>query len=141
MKYGLASFLIAAFSAAPALAQLSISDAYMRQPAPGQVNGAIYMQVENQGDSVVRIVAASSDVADRTELHEHAHADGMMRMRKVAALEIEAGSRVAFRPHGNHLMLFDLSRMLQPGDRIGFCLVDEGSEEHCAEAIVNAPGE
>jgi copper(I)-binding protein len=44
--------------------------------------------------------------------------DGMMHMRKVAAINVPAGGVVKLEPGGYHLMIIDLNRELKAGAQV-----------------------
>ena len=92
MKRLLALALFAAASLAHAhgyaVGELKIDHPWARA-TPGAVkNGAAYLTVSNTGKQADRLVAASVDVADHAELHTHLNDNGVMKMRRVPALEI-----------------------------------------------------
>ena len=107
---------------------VSVVDAWSRAMPPGTRNLAVYLTVDNQGIEPARLQAARSPLAERVEVHEHQHVDGMMRMRRVDDFAVPAASRVAFEPGGYHLMLFGVSRVPAPGERFTVELsFDDGS--------------
>ncbi|MCC7023029.1 MAG: copper chaperone PCu(A)C [Thermomicrobiales bacterium] len=76
-----------------------------------------YMLIRNTGAEPDRLIGAETDIADAVEIHEMAHANGVMTMRPLPdGLEIPAGSEVALESGGYHLMLFGLTHDLRAGD-------------------------
>ena len=114
-------FLIAALSA-PVSAQpyilgnLSIDRPWSRELPPVAPNGAAYLRIENGGNEAVRIVSASSPIADRAELHTHETEGGVMKMRHLHSVEVPAQGGVSFEPGGLHVMLFGLKEPLVAGE-------------------------
>lgn len=109
------------------LAEVTASDAWARATPPGARTGALYLTLDNDGEAV-RLVGAASDVAERTELHTHRHENGMMRMEQVEAIDVPAGGTASLEPHGDHVMLIGLHRGLAPGDTVALELeFDDGS--------------
>ncbi|WP_019594272.1 copper chaperone PCu(A)C [Thioalkalivibrio sp. ALM2T] len=84
---------------------------------PGDMTGG-YFVLRNSGDQDYRIVAAEAPIAKVVELHEHAHVDGVMRMRQVDGLELPAGETLVLEPGGLHLMFIGLHEPLTAGDWI-----------------------
>lgn len=83
-----------------------ISDARVRPPLPGRDIAAGYFQLSS--DQPDRLVAVTSPVSGRTELHTHIDDNGIMRMRRVnGGIDIAAGEDVVFEPGGFHIMLFE----------------------------------
>ncbi len=109
---------------------IDIQDAYARSTNPK--TGAAFMQLRNHSDVDCRLVGASSDVAERVELHTHKEVDGIMKM-----VEIEEGFGISaygsrmLRRGGDHVMFLGLNRKLGDGDVIvlsldfGDCGVEE----------------
>ena len=110
------SLIVAIGMCGPALAQeLTVSDARVRLPLPGQSVSVAYFTLRNTGDLDRELVAVRVSGAERSEIHEHRHVDGMMQMREVESVLLPAGGTQEFRPHGYHVMVFGL----QPGDTAG----------------------
>ena len=83
-----------------------ISDARVRLPLPGRNITAGYFQLSS--DQADTLLAVSSPLSGRTELHNHIDDGGIMRMRRVeGGIDIPAGGDVIFKPGGFHVMLFD----------------------------------
>lgn len=116
-----------------------VRDAWSRAMPPVSKVGAAYLEIENPGSAAVRLVAASSDVAGRVEIHTHEMDGAMMRMRRLEHVDVAPGETVTFKPHGRHLMLFDLRRALVAGDRFTVELEFEDGRRVKAEAEIRSP--
>jgi len=103
-----------------ARAGVEISDAWARTTAPGQEVGAVYMTLVSSEDAT--LVAASTPVADSVEIHRMWMDNGVMKMRMLDTLKLPAGKQVRLEPGGFHLMLFDLRKTLEAGEKIGLNL-------------------
>jgi len=99
-----------------------ITDAYVRATPPHTQNSAAFMNIHNNANKPLHLISASSDIAERVELHSHIMNDGMMQMRQVQSITIEPNSQVALRPGGFHVMLFGLKSSLAEGDRVTLTL-------------------
>ena len=107
--------------AGPLAAQgMVVHDAYARSSTASSTSGAAFMVLMNHSGADDRLIGASSDVAEKVELHQHAEdANGVMRMG-----EIEGGVPVAndeahvFERGGDHLMFMGLKQPLTQGDVI-----------------------
>ena len=87
------------------LAELEISDGWIKHlPAAVPVRAG-YVTLSNPGTGTRTIVGISSDGFASVEIHRSVQADGMMRMQRVEALAIEPGETVQLTPGGLHLML------------------------------------
>ena len=117
-------------------ATLVLSDAWVRALPPGQPNTAAYLVVANTGDVPVSIVAASSPIAERVEMHTTREVDGYQRMEQLAQVQVEPGQRTEFAPGSTHLMLLRLSAMPAPGNEVRLCLQLATGDEFCTLAAV-----
>lgn len=99
-------------------ATIVATGAYMREIAPGQTRAAVYLKLQNNGDSPRTINLISADIAGYAEVHNHIHEDGMMKMREVKHPTIAARSSLDFRPGGYHVMLFDVAKRPAAGSKI-----------------------
>lgn len=115
---------------------LQIDQPWSRAMPPVAPTAAAYFVVRNSGEQADRLVGASTPVAGRAELHEHVHADGVMKMQHVAGVDIPAGGEVRFDPMGYHVMLFDLQRQAADGERFPLTLRFEKGGEQQVEVQV-----
>ena len=84
---------------------------------PVSVNGAAYLDIKNLGQNPDMLMAADSPIAEKIEVHEHIHENGVMKMQEMAGgLELKAGATVKFVPGGLHLMLIGLKEPLVEGE-------------------------
>ena len=102
---------------------LMVKDAWSR--ATPARNGVAYMTIFNHGQDMDRLIAAESPVAKKVELHTHTMADGVMRMRRIQAVEVHSGEPALLAPGGNHVMLMGLHAKLAEGQSFPVTLVFE----------------
>lgn len=95
---------------------LNVSQPWSRALPPVSPNSAAYMVIENTGHVADALVGASTPVAERAEIHQHVHADGVMRMQRVDEAPLAPGDQIEFKPGNHHVMLFNLSRPLHAGE-------------------------
>lgn len=100
-----------------------VRNAWIRAPAPGQPVAGAYMEVTAAAKSA--LVAISSPVAARGELHSTKMEGGIMKMRPAERIELAAGRPVKLEPGGLHVMLIDLKRTLKPGEKVPLVLTVE----------------
>ena len=106
--------------AANAQADVLINDAWVRANAPGQSVGAAYMTLKSPQESTLFHIESPS--ADSVEIHSMTMANGVMKMRALETLPLEAGKAEKLAPGGFHLMLFDLKTPLKAGEKVAFKL-------------------
>jgi copper(I)-binding protein len=108
------------------LAQVSVTDPWVRATVPQQKATGAFMQLNSANGT--RLVDARSPVA-RAEIHEMAVQDHVMRMRQISGLDLPAGQTVALKPGGYHIMFFDLKQPVKEGDVIPLTLVFEDKDK------------
>jgi copper(I)-binding protein len=64
--------------------------------------------------------------------------DNVMKMRQVPGIDLPAGQPVELKPGGYHVMLIDLARQINPGDRIPLTLVVEDAKQQQRRVPVQA---
>ena len=105
---------------------VTIRDAWTRATVPGQKVAGVYFDIESSADA--RLVGVQSALTNAAEIHRMSMEDGVMRMRAVPQVQLPAGKTVRFEPGGYHVMLFDLPRQLQAGERFSLeVLVEDAS--------------
>lgn len=110
-------------------AALSIQNAYVPEPPPGQTTAAMFFTVTNPLEQTLTLVSASCELAARVEFHTHVHAGGQMKMQALPKVELPAKRETVFKPGGLHLMLLGLKRALKAGDEVPVTLsLSDGSE-------------
>lgn len=110
--------LVAALAASPAMAQVSVEDAWARATPPGANIAAGYLTIKNQGASADHLVSVSSPAAARVETHTTSHDGGMMRMREVKGYDVPAGGSLELRPGGSHLMFVNIKAPFKEGTSV-----------------------
>jgi len=94
--------------------KILVTKGHVRASIPGTTISSAYMTLSNNSENKVTLLRVSSKISPRIELHQHSMEDGMMRMRKLDEIGIDANSNVILQPHGLHLMIFDLNEVLLP---------------------------
>ncbi len=106
---------------APAHAQtvpgaIAVQSAWARATPAGARTGAVYLTLVNNGAAEDELVAASTPVADRAQLHTERIENGVMKMRPSAAVDVKPGATVMLKPGGVHVMLIGLKQPLKEGE-------------------------
>ncbi|MFT4012550.1 MAG: DUF1775 domain-containing protein [Paracoccus sp. (in: a-proteobacteria)] len=102
---------------------LALGQGLVRATPPGARLAGGFLAIANAGAADDRLLAASSEVAGRVEIHEMTMQGDVMRMRPLPqGLPIPAGGRVLLRPGGTHLMFMDLKRPLVEGESVPLVL-------------------
>jgi periplasmic copper chaperone A len=118
---------IAALACAlPALADVTVRDAWVRGTVAGQKVTGAFMQLSSTSDAA--LVDASTPSAKFVEIHEMKKEGDVMKMKAIDKLALPAGKSVALAPGGYHMMLFDLKAPLNAGDVVPLTLTFEDSK-------------
>lgn len=124
-------------SSLPAQAQVSVTEAWVRGTVPGQGATGAFMNLAARNDTA--LVAVASPVAEIIEIHEMWMDGGVMRMRAVERLPIEAGKTVELKPSGYHIMMMALTRPVNAGDTVPITLTFEDRAGKRSSVEVRAP--
>jgi len=124
------------------LGPLRIDHPYATPSPPGARTGAVYLRgIRNTGEAPDRLVGASTPAARSVEIHRsEIDAQQVMRMRAVDGITVPPRGEVRVRHGGeHHLMLIDLTRTLQVGDRFPMTLRFERAGEREVTVWVQQP--
>ena len=115
---------------------ITVDDIWARPTPPGVANGASYFALSNSGAEPDRLLGAASEIAERVEIHNHIMDEGIMRMRKVDAVDVPAGGSVNFAPGGLHIMFLGLKEELVPGESFSLTLTFEQGGEITVPVVI-----
>lgn len=122
-------FLVLLACKAQNIEAIMVSDAWVRENAPGQAVGAAYMTIESPTKSTL-VYTEAIDAAGTVEIHSMSMNNGVMKMRMLEELTLEPHKPVSLAPGSFHLMLFDLKEPLKAGQHVNFrlCFKDESGK-------------
>lgn len=104
---------------------VTVKDAWIRGTVQGQNATGAFMEIT--GKSAVRLVGVSSPVAKTAEVHHMTMENGVMKMFPVAGVDVPAGKTVRLAPGGYHVMLMNLQKPLNAGDKVPLKLTFESA--------------
>lgn len=136
IRYAALAAGLGIFAAASARADAPpvVIDSPWTRATPGHGDtGAVYFALTSPGAD--RLLGAATPAAARAEIHLHTTAGGVMTMRQVDGVDLPAGKKVIFAPHGYHLMLFGLKAPLKAGDALPLTL----TFAHAAPQTISVP--
>ncbi|MFZ5756332.1 MAG: copper chaperone PCu(A)C [Pseudomonadota bacterium] len=132
--------LLIMLAVTPALAAITVTDGWVRAMPPGAKNSAGYLEIRNPGGAADELLGARIDGVRVTELHEMVDAgDGTKYMQHRNTIAVPASGHVLLAPGGLHLMLIDLQRPLQAGEKLGGTLHFRKAGEVKVEMEVRMP--
>ncbi|NLC08514.1 MAG: copper chaperone PCu(A)C [Gammaproteobacteria bacterium] len=97
------------------VASIGIEQPWSRALPPTAHTGATFVSIYNQGRAD-RLMSAYSPVAEKTELHNHIHQDGLMKMVEVEFIDVPANGTLELKPGSFHIMLIGLKQSLNEGE-------------------------
>ena len=118
------ALLIAASSFAFAQGpSIQVEQPWSRATPAGASTGAVYLTVTNKSRDADRLLGASSDVADKSQIHEMKVVNGVMEMREVTGgLPVLPRVSVVLKPGSYDVMLINLKKPLKDGETIPLTL-------------------
>ncbi len=107
----------------------AITQVWSRAMPPTAPTGAVYFLMSNPGETADKLVGVQTPRAEKAELHSHVHKGEVMSMQRIESVELAPGAEVAFKPGGNHVMLFKLTEPLVAGEQFPLTLIFEKAGE------------
>ncbi|AXM98914.1 copper chaperone PCu(A)C [Pseudomonas plecoglossicida] len=125
IKRGLAVLALMGL-ALPALAETTVSDAWVRASVPHQQSTGAFLTLTASTDS--KLVGVASPVAKTVQVHEMTMNGDVMGMKEVKAVELLAGKPVTLDPNGLHVMLMGLTQQVKEGENVPLTLTIEDAK-------------
>ena len=123
-------------SATAAHAQVTVKDPWVRGTVASQKATGAFMQLTTT--EAVRLVEARSGAAKIVEIHEMRMEGDRMMMQAVPGLDLVPGKTLELKPGGYHVMLIDVVKPLNAGDKVPLTLVLEGKDKKRIQVEVSA---
>ena len=109
--------------------EITVSGPWVAEAPPTSKVMVGYLVLSNSTAEPVTFTTASSENFSSIEFHETVHEDGMARMVRHEALVVPANDQLVLQRGGQHLMLFNPTRVFKAGDRITITLVEDDNSE------------
>jgi len=116
----------------------SVSDGWVKTPAPGETTAAAFALVDNPGMYAIYLLSATTDAAEKVEFRE-AGPDGVLKTQAIAEVTVPAYESVGMNPKGLQMLLLGLKRPLKDGDTVSLTLTTEVGLKLYVSAIVRQP--
>ena len=120
--------------------QVRIEQPWIRLAPPNAMATGAFMVIRNTGNQPIQVVKAANPASKATELHTHLNENGVMKMRQIPAIRIEAGGEAVLKPGGLHVMLIDMKAPLKEGENVPLTLgFEDGSSTQIDVPVQRAP--
>ncbi|MBV8119402.1 MAG: copper chaperone PCu(A)C [Alphaproteobacteria bacterium] len=117
---------------------LHVENAWARATPGRSEIGAAYVTIQSPtGD---RLVAVSTPVAKKAELHTMEMSGMVMKMRPIEGIDIPAGQPVTLSPGGMHIMLIGLKQPLRAGQSFPLTLSFEKAGKRTVNVAIAKAG-
>ncbi|MCW2270924.1 MULTISPECIES: copper chaperone PCu(A)C [Pseudomonas] len=123
--------------ALPALADTSVTDAWVRATVAHQQSTGAFMTLTASSDS--KLVDVQSPVAEIVQVHQMTMNNDVMGMKQVQSVDLPAGKAVSLDPNGYHVMLMKLKQQVKEGEQVPLTLVIEDAKGQKQTLEINAP--
>ena len=99
--------------------KLSLVNAWVKQPMPGMMMTAGFVEITNLSDQAVVLIDVRTPASKVAELHAMKMVDGVMKMRFAQqGWRIAVGETLTLAPGGKHAMLMGLQELLQAQQQV-----------------------
>lgn len=88
--------------------QLNVVSGYIEMGATPDRPAVGYFTVEG-GPRDVQLMAVTSDLAQRVEMHESVKENGVVTMKPLASADVPANGKLQFKQGGKHLMIWNIN--------------------------------
>lgn len=133
----IATLMLACTATVAAAGNVAVSEPWVRGTVAAQKATGAFMGLT--ATTATRLVGASSPAAAQVEVHEMTMENDVMKMRPVAGLDLPAGSTVALKPGGYHIMLMGLAKPLAEGTKVPMTLIFEAADGARETVEIEAP--
>jgi copper(I)-binding protein len=111
---------------------VTASKAWIKAPAAGETTAIAFVVVDNPTMYDVYLMSASTDVAGKVQFQKMVGA----KAEVIESITAPAYDSVELKPDGNQILLMDLKRPLNPGDKVRITLTTDNFATIEAEAEV-----
>lgn len=120
-------------------APLYVDQAWVQLNANPQAPSSGYFTIHG-GPEAVQLRDVRTEGALRIEMHDNAMKDGKMTMTPLAAVDVPAGTKVAFAPGGKHLMIFGINPAVAEEGKISLMFLFSNGDRLPVDATIKTAG-
>lgn len=131
---------VALAACTPEPKELTVERAIVRLSPNPAAPSVAYFTIKG-GPVADRLIAVSSPVVIRTEMHESMTAGGMASMKPITSVPIPANATVTFEEGGKHAMLFNVNPGIKPDEAMALVFTFASGDKLQIQASVRRPGQ
>jgi copper(I)-binding protein len=117
-------------------AEVTVKEPWVRGTVASQKATGAFMQLTST--EPVRLIEAQSSAAKIVEIHEMRMEGDRMMMKAVPGIDLVPGQALELKPGSYHVMLIDLVKPLNVGDKVLLTMVLEGKDKKRIQVQVHA---
>jgi len=92
-------------------------------PAANRISTEAKMNINNRGETAAKIIAVTSNVANKVQLHQFVNKNGKRVMQQISSITINPHTTDDLSFQGVHIMLMGLKKPLVKGENIPITLI------------------
>jgi copper(I)-binding protein len=116
--------------------QARIEHGVIRAYLPVAKSTTAYFDLTNTTSNPLTLTKATIEGIGRVEIHEHTHANGMMKMQQINVLNLAPQQTIKFETGGYHLMAFEPKKPLKVGEQRTLTLYFDNNQTATAQIKV-----
>ncbi len=102
---------------------------------------AVYFDFGYEGERAFSLSRTSVEGAQSAVMHQYGEYDRQIQMMEALPIPVTNGAKIEFKPGDLHVMAFELSPEIEPGDTAEITLTVSGGDTHKFDAEVRAAGD
>ena len=114
--------------AAVAESALVFEGAWIAEAPPSSRVMVAYMEINNPGEQMAKVVSATSESYKRISFHQTKNEGNMAKMEHMSTLTIPAKGKLVLEAGSHHIMLFNPVKKLKAGDQVNLNLKLENGD-------------
>lgn len=117
---------------------LRVASGHIVMPVSPDRPAAGYFTVEG-GSAPVELVAVTSDLAQRVEMHQTVKEDGLTTMKALVRSPVPVQGKLEFKPGGNHLMIWNINGAAVRAGRLPMVFIFSNNDRILFDLSIRKP--
>lgn len=117
---------------------LRVASGHIVMPVSPDRPAAGYFTVEG-GSAPVDLVAVTSDLAQRVEMHQTVKEDGLTTMKELVRAPVPVQGKLEFKPGANHLMVWNINGAAVRAGRLPMVFIFSNNDRILVDLTIKTP--